>query len=286
MPSVEAFLAHLTAVERSPLTVRTYAHDLAVYFRFLAERGVAWDRVDLDVLSGYVLWLRRPAENVVLLDLDAARRDAVTVNRMCSAVSSLYAFHARLGVAVAERLVVRRRIARREFKPFLHHATKNKPAKTSALTLRTTRRLPATLEPAQVQALLDACDRLRDRFLIALLYETGMRIGQALGLHHEDVRTWDRVVAVVPRADNANGARAKTRRTHELAVSAALCRLYGDYMHAEYGEVDSRYVFVNLWAGKTGHAMSYGSVRRLVERLRARTGVGFHPHQLRHFVPA
>lgn len=153
---------------------------------------------------------------------------------------------------------------------------------TSALRLRTTRRLPKTLTAAQVQALLDGCGRLRDRFLLALLYETGMRIGQALGLRHEDMRTWERTVAIVPRQDNANEARAKTRREHEVHVSAELCRLFSDYMHAEYGDLDSDYVFVNLWGGQIGTALRYSTVADLVDRLRRRTSIDFHLHQLRH----
>ncbi|MEV0133705.1 site-specific integrase [Dactylosporangium sp. NPDC050688] len=79
VPAVEAFLSYLAAVERSPLTVRTYAHDLAVYFRFLAERGVDWRRASLDLLSGYIFWLRRPASNVVVLDVEQSRRAPRTV---------------------------------------------------------------------------------------------------------------------------------------------------------------------------------------------------------------
>ncbi len=43
----------------------------------------------------------------------------------------------------------------------------------------------------------------------ALLAETGMRIGQALGLRHEDFVSRERRVMIVPRVDNVNGARAK-----------------------------------------------------------------------------
>jgi integrase/recombinase XerD len=133
-----------------------------------------------------------------------------------------------------------------------------------------------------VQTILDACEHLRDRLLFALLYETGMRIGQALGTRHCDWRTWERVVEIVPRDDNANGARAKTHRVHAIDVSTDLGRLYSDYMHAEYGDLDSDYVFVNLWAGRIGQPMSYDTVNALVRRLRAKTGVVFHPHLFRH----
>lgn len=42
---VERFLAHLTAVERSPNTVRAYAHDLRDFFAFLDQVKVAWTEV-------------------------------------------------------------------------------------------------------------------------------------------------------------------------------------------------------------------------------------------------
>lgn len=56
----------------------------------------------------------------------------------------------------------------------------------SRLRVRQPEMLPQMLTSGQVQLLLADCDRRRDRFLIALLYETGLRIGQALGLRHGD----------------------------------------------------------------------------------------------------
>ena len=100
--------------------------------------------------------------------------------------------------------------------------------------------------------ILTACTRLRDRFLLALLAETGMRIGQALGLRHSDFVSRRRELVIVPRTDNANGARAKTSTVNALPVSSALVRLYSDYMHTEYGGLDSDYVFVNLWGRRSG----------------------------------
>ena len=47
-----------------------------------------------------------------------------------------------------------------------------------------------------------------------------------------------------------NGARTKSRQSRSVPVSAELIRLYGDYLHTEYGDLDSDYVFVNLWAGR------------------------------------
>lgn len=54
----DRFLAHLTAIERSPNTVRAYAHDLRDYFSFLDSRGLEWSGVGLEDLGrfGGVLW--------------------------------------------------------------------------------------------------------------------------------------------------------------------------------------------------------------------------------------
>jgi Phage integrase, N-terminal SAM-like domain len=54
----DRFLAHLTAIERSPNTVRAYAHDLRDFLAFLESRGIAWDAVVLEDLGKFVAWLR------------------------------------------------------------------------------------------------------------------------------------------------------------------------------------------------------------------------------------
>jgi integrase/recombinase XerD len=108
-----------------------------------------------------------------------------------------------------------------------------------------------------------------------------MRIGEALGLRHNDIAAAEREVTVRCR-DNANGARAKSGNSRTIPVSAELIRLYADYLHAEYGDLDSDYVFVNLWAHPYGRPLTYTAVYDLVKRLRRKTGIDFDPHWMRH----
>jgi len=279
---VERYLAHLAGIERSPNTVRAYAYGLRLWFEFLDRRGLAWDHAGVEDVSRFVAWLRAPADNVIVLDDTAAIRSEATVNRHLAAMFGFYDFHARSGVAVAADLVAWRRVSRGSYKPFLHHVTRGRPIATRPIKLRVPRRLPATLSVKEITRILAACERLRDRFLFALLAETGMRIGQALGLRHGDFVSRERRVVIVPRGDNANGARAKCVSPATVPVSAPLVRLYSDYMHTEYGELDSDYVFVNLWSAPVGRPLRYEAVAKLVCRLRARTGIEFTPHMLRH----
>ena len=137
------------------------------------------------------------------------------------------------------------------------------------------------LTVTEAQAILDACGHLRDRLLLAMLLEAGLRIGEALGMRHEDIDIGGCLVHVVPR-DNANGLRAKGGRGRVVPAGAPLMRLYADYLNREYGAVDSDYVFVNLWAGPAGRPMTYPAAYDLVTRLRAATGIAFSPHWCRH----
>ena len=117
---VDEFLGWLTGIERSPNTVEAYARDLGLFWSFLAERGVVWDRVSVVELGEFAAWARRPAANVLVLSEQAARRSASTVNRMLTAVMSFYEFQGRRGNELARDLVVRTRSGRGGYKPFLH----------------------------------------------------------------------------------------------------------------------------------------------------------------------
>ena len=87
---VDRFLAHMTAVDRSPNTVRAYAHDLRDYFEFLGCRELQWDRVVLEDLGRFVTWLRLPGEardgRVAVLPWVDADVCAATVNRKISEI--------------------------------------------------------------------------------------------------------------------------------------------------------------------------------------------------------
>ena len=226
VPAVEGFLAHLHALDRAPTTHRTYATSLKLWLVFLGRSASAVDEAGVEHVSRFVAWLRAPADNVAVLPGGTSRCGPATVNKHLAALFSFYDCRARNGVALAQSLVAWRRVSRGGYRSFLHHVTAGRPVATRPLRLRQERRLPRTLTEEQVLTLVEACEHLRDRFLLVLLAETGMRVGQALGLRHEDFVSHRRELRIVPRRDNANGARAKTLQVHTIPISAGLVRLY------------------------------------------------------------
>ena len=168
----ERYLAYLSAIERSPNTVRAYAVSLKLWFEFLQHAAVNWDEAGAEDVARFVGWLRAPADNVIVLaDGNGARRPA-TVNRYLAGVFGFYDHHARTGVQVAAGLASWRRISRGSYKPFLHHVTKGRPIPVRPVKLHVPRQAPRTLGPGQIVAILGACEHLRDRFLLSLLAET------------------------------------------------------------------------------------------------------------------
>ena len=57
-----------------------------------------------------------------------------------------------------------------------------------------------------------------------------MRIGQALGLRHEDVVAWERRIVIRAREDAPRRARSKGGGEGGVPVPAELMRLWNDYM--------------------------------------------------------
>lgn len=277
------YLRYLENLERSPNTVKNYARHLKFFWEFLTDNYLDWQAINLEKLSDFIHWLRRPDPSVISIQPQSAKRTESTINIMLSAVCSFYDFHYRLGNIADIKAYSAEFQRNRRYKPFLHHISKGKPVQTRLLKLKAPKTHPKTLTQEQVKALVEACHTLRDKFLLCLLFSTGMRIGQALGLRHEDIRSWDNEIDIVPRSDNANGALPKTKEKYTIHVSKELMGLYSEYLCTEFPlDSGSDYVFVNLKGGKIGTPVKRDSISSLFERLKKTTGIDFHPHMLRH----
>jgi integrase/recombinase XerD len=282
-----SYLNFLGDLGRSPHTRRGIAHHLKLFWEFLRDERIRWEEVDIARLAGFITWLRRPTSAMVSIAPVEARRSDATIDQMLASVHGFYDFHMRLGAIPQQPLYQFLSHTPRRYKPFLYGIAKMKPIQTCVVKVKCERRRVRTLTHEQVTHLNAACTHLRDRFLLTLLSETGMRIGQVLGLRHEDIKAEENEIHIVPREDNVNGARAKTRQTYVIpAVPASVMQLYTDYLIEDLGALDSDhlpdYVFVNLWEGERGRPMTYDAVMSLMRRLRKKTGIAVTPHLFRH----
>ena len=87
--------------------------------------------------------------------------------------------------------------------------TKGEPYRGRAIALKVPGKLPRILTVAEVQAVLDACTRLRDRFFLRRSSRDGLPGWRGAQPPHEDIAAAEREITVAAR-ENANGARAKS----------------------------------------------------------------------------
>ncbi len=284
---IMAYLVFLESLGRSPHTRRAIAHHLKLFWEFLRTEQAEWTEVDIARLASFISWLRRPASALPSIVPQEAERTNATIDQMLASIHGFYDFHMRLGAILEQPLYQFLAHTPRRYKPFLYGIAKLKPIQARVVRVKRERRRVKTLTQDQVEQLIAACTHVRDKFLLTLLALTGMRIGQALGLRHSDIRVEENEIHIVPREHNVNGARAKSRHAYVIPdVPASVMQLYTDYLVEDLGALESDhlpdYVFVNVWEGERGHPMTYDAVMSLIRRLRKRTAIEVAPHQFRH----
>jgi len=161
--AVRTWLDHLS-VERglADNTLKSYRRDLRRYLDHLASVGVdSLDAVSEATVAGFLMRLREG-------DADHPPLSATSAARTVVAVRGFHKFAVRDGLAT------------------LDPATAVKPPAPA-------KRLPKALPLADIEAILEAAGSpgttlaLRDRALLELLYGTGARISEAVGLDVDDV---------------------------------------------------------------------------------------------------
>jgi integrase/recombinase XerD len=295
------FLSHLADRGYSPHTLCAYCYDLRHLFVFLERDGRSWSEfgpADALRLLGYLRRLpsRGPAQRLGLGVVDgeatARRLSPATVTRVLAAVSSFYDWAITAEEYAGESPIRSRedpaaaRVPERHT-PFMGRASRQRPVRRT-IAVKVPLRLPRPLPDEVVEAFLGSLTRLRDLAMFLLMLDGGLRPGEVLSLHLEDVSYGRRRVAVRKRDDHPRGVRGKSRAErmvdlHEPRTLDAVSR----YIMTERPS-DGTSPFVFLVGGRGGsraEPLSYDAVVRLFARRMAALGLRTPqttPHALRH----
>jgi len=297
---VAGFLRLLTVRDYSPNTVRAYAHDLQKLFQFLHGRGWTVDEFTPARAVEFVEWLRTrsSARKAQHLDLDLTvgggrLLSAKTCNRVLAAVSSFFEF-----LISVERyrgvdnpvVTVHDQAAARvpgRSRPPLVTSRRQRPVRR-ALRVKTVEALPRPISADTYGALLAVVRTRRDRALLELMWEGGLRPGEVLGLRLEDISYGRRRIVVRHRGDHPAGVRQKSRRdrTVDLLEGRALPGVSDYVMHERPVDATTSYVFLVGGRGKRRHEpLGYDGLVRMFARAAKRAGMRdawLTPHALRH----
>jgi integrase/recombinase XerD len=245
---VEDYLAHL-AVERGVAanTLAAYGRDLRRYLQHLGAVDRLGDVSEAQV-AGFLAALREG-------DADHPPLSASSAARAVVAVRGLHRFAARDGLVAAD--------VARAVRP---------PAPP--------RRLPKAISVDDVERLLEAAGfdgtplALRDRALLEVLYGTGARISEAVGLDVDDLHDRDAVVL-----------RGKGGKERVVPVGSYARKAVDDYLVrarpalAAGGRGTPR-LFLNARGGALSRQSAWTILRVAAERAGLATEIS--PHTLRH----
>jgi len=248
---VVGYLDHI-AVERglSANTVQAYGRDLRRYLCWTQVRGLtAVDQVRPNDVSDFAVSLRHADDHGPALSASSAARGVI-------AVRGFHKFAVREGWAVRDPCV--------DLQP-------------SAIP----QRLPKALSYTEIALVLDAAGDLetptglRNRALLELLYGTGTRISEAVGLDIDDVDFDQRTLVVTGKGD-------KQRRLPlgEYAASALSDYLVrGRPVFSVKGRGTSK-VFLNTRGGPLSRQSAWQVLSTAAQR--AGVSAAVSPHTMRH----
>jgi tyrosine recombinase XerC len=233
-----AFLRH--EKNASPHTVAAYGRDLRQVAAYLKDREIRWDKAGNVVLRGF------------LAELHEKKRKKTTIGRKLAALRSFYEFCIRT-----------KRIS-------------DNPAKILS-TPRQEKRVPSFLTEDETTALLDLPRStkpldLRDKAVLELLYATGIRVSELVGIEAADLHFGERLVRV-------RGKGKKERIVPFGGKAREALEAYSRARAGLAGEAEAAF-FVNY----RGERLTTRSVQRMVRKYIRRTAVArkISPHSLRH----
>jgi site-specific recombinase XerD len=288
------FLVYLRDRNYSPRTLRTYGYGLLAFIRWLQTRDLALEQVRTDDVLAFLSSCRtetvrgRPGPNVV--DLQGNRVDRLapaSVNLRLAAVAGLFEFLSMRDPGAVNPIPKGRPstwFASGERSGLLAH-TKRRPAPRSRLRLRTPRRLPRALSPAEVAGLLGSLRTTRDLAMAGLMLYCGLRSCEVLALKVTDVDIGGRWLLV-------HGKGGKERR---VPLDTDLAAVINSYLLTERpdgpGEQDGdgpserreEALFVVGKGPHRGRPLTAAGLRTVFRYHRAVSGIGAGaPHALRH----
>jgi integrase/recombinase XerC len=241
--ALEEFVAYLKHEKNaSPHTIANYKSDLLQLAQYLENRKVGLGDIDNIVLRGFL---------AVLYDRGEKKS---TVGRKLAAIRSFFQFCVR------------------------KHWMVDNPAKMVS-TPKQDKPVPSFLTEEEMQAFLDLPHTAkplakRDKAMLELLYATGIRVSELVGINLEDVNFSERLIRIRGKGKKERlvpfGRMAEMSLQSYLRVRSLINK----------GQVDESPLFLNY----RGQKLSSRSVERTVDKYIRRSALRrkISPHSLRH----
>jgi integrase/recombinase XerD len=240
------------------------AYDLKVFFEVVGKEPAKVTSVDV---FAFLADQREPRrESVVRIEDGEAGLSARTIARRLSSVAGLFEYLIVRGDAGVERNPVPRGLAGRRA---------GQRGRGGVRLVRRPKTLPGVLSPVEVNSLLGALRRQRDRAIVLGMLLAGLRRCEVLGLRLRDVNPGEQRLFV---------ASGKGGRERVVSVSGRFFEALGEYLQLERPpDAVTEACFVVLKGPRRGLPLSAAGLDEVIDGAPGRAGLArVTCHMLRH----
>jgi integrase/recombinase XerC len=238
---VEDFLSFLTTEKgASEHTTKNYGTDLREFMKFLGEKSLK-ELSYLDIRS-------------FLAFLKAREYSKSSISRKLACLRSFFKYLVR------------------------ENALTQNPASGIA-TPKKEKHLPSFLNPEEIARLLEApaknCwEEKRDKAILEMLYSSGLRVSELVGLNHDDLDFFGGLVRV----------RGKGKKERIVPVGQLALNGLRGYLDMKPPKEIANAIKKPLFISRIGTRLTDRSIRRMILKYVKRTGLGkeISPHTFRH----
>lgn len=269
-------------------TLRMRCIHMKHFYTFLEQKGMEHTGVTVDHLAEFIAWLKYPSisEKVIPLMLEPALK-AQTINAIVDTVLGFYNYlllHDEYENQLSQKLIKFVKSPTRNYRSFLSGIADKKREKRYMLHLPIPQQRIKTVPKEDVNTLMKATNNIRDYFLLYLIFETGMRIGEALSLWIEDFDISAGSLTIHDRGEMENLSEIKTVSSpRKLDCTQNLMEVFTEYVCFFHTEgIKTNHVFIKMQGKNAGKAMDYSDVDNLFRKLRKKTDIYITPHMFRH----
>ncbi len=247
--NLEEFLDYLKIEKnRSENTLRSYQTDLELLLEFLTNKGVSdWNESTSDLIKEWII------------DLKRKQISNTTITRRISSVKVFFGF-------LIKRNLIETNPTLKLISPKLNKVLPNVLGQKQAEQLLT--------QAANVEIEEEAVEvRIRDYAILEVLYSTGIRVSELVGLNLEDINFSNLTLKVL----------GKGRKERVVPFGIPARDAIDKYLDESRNKFNSKNINA-LFLGQRGNRLNVRQVRRILNKAMSQieNGKEISPHDLRH----
>lgn len=277
-------------------TNKVYCLHLKLYFEWLEMNDLTYHsaiykdgkNMTITSLSNFKFWIKYPDANDKLVPIGGhkAKRSNVTINQIMNVVLNFYDFVVQ-DEDLPELNVYKESRSNSYFHGFLDELSLKKEKMFSNIFKeRVPKKRLKYVTREQYNTLCSLANNQRDRIILGLLFEGGLRVSEVIGLNIVDLKDIRNNKIHICLRDDPNNPDAFVKYGSEgsVFIPDSLRDDIIDYIQNVLCDIKTDYVIINLYSKTNRYKpMRRDTIEDIISRLGKKAGIeDLHPHMFRH----